>query len=121
MNLAGDDLEAAYYVARRFVDGMRAAKHAVPEAVRDWCFKVNVLWETSADGRLIDSGGEELEEAPLDTAAVAREIGVGEREVRRLAQKGDIAAHKCGPVWAFSKQAVAEHMEARSGRARPRS
>lgn len=120
MNLNGDDLEAAYYVTHRFVNGLRAQKKPVPKSVADYCFNVTVAWETSADGHAPqpDSGESDSEEL-VDAATAARIVGVTERQIRRLAN--DLDGRKCSGVWVFAKQTVVEYGEARSGRTGPGS
>ena len=121
MDLAGDDLEAAYFLAHRFVDPMRAAGRPVGEAIANYTRKVDLKWEMSASGPEIPDGSGQSE-VSYNVAEAAAEMNVTERHVRRLAQKGDIDAEKPGRDWLIRRQAVVDYLEGRrNGRARPGS
>jgi hypothetical protein len=111
MDLAGDDLEAARYVVSRFIDGLRAGAPPVPRQVTDWCLKVRLAWEMSADGHENDGTAGELDQELCDTAEAARIIGRTERQVRRLVN--DLDGRKYGRAWVFPRRTVIEYAKER--------
>ena len=106
MDPAGEDLDAAYYVAQRLVNELRAGAPPVPRQVIRWCLKVRLAWETSADGPETDDVAAELE--PYTVPQAAAEMHVTERHVRRLAKSGAIDARRYGREWIIPRQAVTE-------------
>jgi excisionase family DNA binding protein len=108
----GDDLEAAFYVVQRFTDGLRAGAPPVPKQVTDWCLKVRLTWETSADGPQIQDGTASFE-VLYTVSEAAPKMGVTERQVRRLAKNGDIDARRPGREWLIAEQAVIDYLKGR--------
>lgn len=119
MKLEGEDLDCAYYVAHRFIGAQRAMNRPVPGTVLQWCRRVALAWELSADGHESDGETGELNQEELcDTAEAAHIMGVTERQARRLAN--DLDGRKVAGVWTFRRQAVVDYAEAkRDGRTRP--
>lgn len=111
LGLVGDDLESAYYVAGRLIDGLRAGAPPVPKQVIDWCLKVRLAWEMSDYGHENDSGPGELDQELCDTTEAAEIIGITERQVRR--RVNDLDGFKRGGVWLFPRNAVIEYAEGR--------
>jgi hypothetical protein len=109
VNLVGDDLQCAYYVVGRFIDGLRAGAPPVPKQVTDWCLKVKLGWEIAADGNA--SGGDPEQLEVYGTAEVASILNVTRRQVRNLVN--DLDAQKSSGVWVFPKQAVLDYAEER--------
>lgn len=116
MHLSGDDLEAAYFLAHRFVDPARAAGRPVNAVIEQFCRRVDILWDSmSADGHECGCGGAESGQVLIDAATAAARLGISERHVRRLVN--DLGGRKIAGVWAFDPQVVEEYAEERSGRA----
>jgi hypothetical protein len=109
LSLAGDDLESAVYVVGRFIDGLRAGAPPVPKQVTDWCLKVRLAWEMSADGHENADGAEELDRELIDTTEVASILNVTPRQVRRMAN--DLDGRKHGGMWLFPRQTVIDYVE----------
>jgi excisionase family DNA binding protein len=114
-----DDLQAAYFLAHRFVDPMQAAGRPINEAIRNYAQKVDLMWERSASGPLIHDGSGQSE-LPYNVAQAAAKMAVTERHVRRLAKKGDLDARKHGRDWLIPQRAVDDYLDLearRNGRA----
>jgi hypothetical protein len=109
MDPVGDDLDSAFYVVQRFIDGLRAGAPPVPKQVTDWCLKIRLTWETSDCGHENDSGAGEFHQELCDTAEAARIIGITERQVRRHAN--DLDGFKRGGVWLFPRRQVIDYAE----------
>jgi len=58
------------------------------------------------------------EDETLDIHGAARQLGVHEQTVRRLARENGIPAYKVGKVWRFSRQALRRWAETRYERSR---
>ena len=117
-----DDLQAAYFLAHRFVDPMRAAGRPINDVIAKYTRKIDLSWQRSADGPENVGRSEALEQASCNTAEAARIIRVTQRQARRLAEKGDLEGQKFGTVWVLSRQSVNDYAEAkRNGRTRPGS
>lgn len=106
MDPAGD-LDSAYYVVQRFIDGLRAGAPPVPRQVIDWCLKVRLTWETFDDEPVRDAAAQELSHE-LTVAQAAAEMRVTEQHVRRLARRGDIDARRPGREWLIPRGVVTE-------------
>jgi hypothetical protein len=111
MDLRGDDLESAVYVVGRFIDGLRAGAPPVPRQVTDWCLKVRLAWETSADGHENDDVAEQLDQELIDVTESAFILNRSPRQVRRLVN--DLDGRKRGGVWLFPKTTVIDYAERR--------
>ncbi|ORW85975.1 hypothetical protein AWB92_26730 [Mycobacterium sp. IEC1808] len=112
MELAGDDLEAAFYVVERFIEGLRAGGPPVPKQVNAWFLKVRLAWEMSGCGHENDDAPPELAQELIDTAEVASVLNVTTRQVRRLVN--DLDGRKHAGVWLFPRQTVIEYAERRT-------
>jgi excisionase family DNA binding protein len=116
-----DDLQAAYFLAHRYVDPMKAAGRPISETIANYTQKVDLRWEMSASGPEINAGSTQSE-VSYTAAQAATEMKVTERHVRRLARRGDIYAEKPGRDWLIPQQAVNDYLEGRrNGRTRPAS
>lgn len=111
LSATGDDLDSAHYVAARLIDGLRAGAPPVPRQVIDWCLRVRLAWEMSADGHENNGATGELDQELIDTAEVASILNVTPRQVRRLVN--DLDGRKHGGVWLFPLQAVLDYAEER--------
>ncbi len=113
MELIGDDLEAAYFLAHRFVEPMRAAGRPVSDAIERYTRKVDLAWKMSASGPENTATAVTSEHESCDSAEAAQIIGVTERHVRRLADEGDLVGRKFGTAWVLSRQSVMDYAEGR--------
>lgn len=106
-----EDLDSAYYVVQRFISGL-GPQAKLPAQVADWCLKVRLAWDKSANGPETQDASRQSE-VSYTVAQVAAEIHVSERHVRRLAKKGDlIGATRHGRDWLIPQTAVNGYMEA---------
>ncbi|WP_197500937.1 helix-turn-helix domain-containing protein [Mycobacterium sp. E3251] len=112
MDLHGDDLEAAYFLAHRFVDPMKAAGRPVNRLIESFCRKVDLCWEMSANGPEIQDGRAQSE-ASYNTAEAASKLAVTDAHVRRLARNGDIEAQKHGRDWLIPERSIDDYSERR--------
>ena len=116
MKLDRDDLEVAYYVFSRFINGRLVAGKTVPAAVRPLFRRIELV---SACGHERDSGiGELDEDPPIGTADVAQILKCNPRTVRRLRE--DLGGWKVGRDWVFTKKLVEQYEESRSAYRRGR-
>ena len=106
-----DELDSAYYVIQRFITGLGPDVKTLNTQVADWCLKIRLAWERSADGPENDDAPEQLDQELIDAAEVASILNVTTRQARRLAS--DLDGRKRGGVWLFPRQAVTEYMEAK--------
>jgi hypothetical protein len=114
VNLDRDDLEVAYYVFSRFVNGRLAAGKSIPAAVRPLFQRIELM---SACGHESGSGTEQLdEESPIGTAEAAHILKCDPRTVRRLRE--DLGGWKVGRDWVFTKSVVEQYQEERSAHRR---
>jgi hypothetical protein len=114
VNLDRNDLEVAYYVFSRFINGRLAAGKTVPAAVRPLFRRIELV---SACGHESDSGTGELdEEPPIGTADAAQIMKCDPRTVRRLRE--DLGGWKVGRDWVFQKSVVEQYQEERSAHRR---
>jgi hypothetical protein len=110
VNFDGHDLEVAYYVFSRFVNGSTATGKTLPAAVLPLFKRIELV---SACGPESDSSTEELDsEPPIGTAEAAQILKCDPRTVRRLRQ--DLGGRKIGRDWVFTKSVVQEYEEQRS-------
>lgn len=117
MDLTDDDIQAAYFLAHRFVDPMHAAGRTVNDAIRNFTRKVDLAWDMHASGTESQDGSAQSE-ASYTVAEAAAEMTVTQGYVRRLARRGDLSgAEKPGRDWLIPRQAVTDYLETRSGRA----
>lgn len=115
---SGDHLEAAYFVAHRFVDPLRAAGRPISDSILNYVRELDLAWELSASGPETQLASTQSE-LSHSVARAAAEMHCTERHVRRLAQRGDIDAEKDGRDWRIPQQAVTDYLQGRrNGRAR---
>lgn len=113
MQLTPDDVEAAYFLAHRFVDPMKAAGRPLNRLIESFCRKVDLYWEASASGPEIHDGRAQSE-ASYNTAEAASRLAVTDAHVRRLARNGDIEAQKHGRDWLIPQRAIDDYLERRT-------
>src|ERR1700758_316509 len=107
LTVTGDDLQSAYFVVQRLVDGLRAGAPPVPRQVIDWCLKVRLAWETFDDEPVSAAAAQELSQE-LTVAQAAAEMRVTEQHVRRLARTGYIPARRPGREWLIPRDVATE-------------
>jgi hypothetical protein len=110
-----DDLEVAYYVFSRFINGRIAAGKTVPAAVRPLFQRIDLM---SATGHECDDVPGELGEELIGTEAAAHILKCDPRHVRRLAN--DLDGRVVAGRWVFTKCAVELYEESRSAHERSR-
>jgi hypothetical protein len=113
VNLNADDLEVAYYVFSRFINGRLAAGKALPAAVRPLFTRIELM---SVTGHESDSGAEQLVDELIGTMEVARILNCDPRQVRRLAN--DLDGRQVNGRWVFTKSVVEQYEESRSAHRR---
>ena len=113
MHLDSDDLEVAYYVFSRFINGRLAAGKALPAAVRPLFRRIELM---SVTGPQIDRDAEQLTQELIGTEAVAAILNCDPRHVRRLAN--DLDGHRINGRWVFVKCVVEQYEESRSAHRR---
>lgn len=109
MNLTADDLEVAYYVFSRFINGRLAAGKSLPAAVRPLFKRIELM---SVTGHESDTGGEGLDQKLIGTTEVAAILRCDPRHVRRLAN--DLDGHRINGRWIFTASVVEQYEESRS-------
>jgi hypothetical protein len=113
VNLDADDLEVAYYVFSRFINGRLAAGKSLPAAVRPLFKRIELM---SVTGHQSDSETEQLGEELIGTEAVASILNCDPRHVRRLAN--DLDGQRINGHWVFTKNVVLQYEESRSAHRR---
>ncbi|GLP83567.1 helix-turn-helix domain-containing protein [Mycobacterium antarcticum] len=114
MNFSHDDLEVAYYVFSRFINGRIADGKNVPSVVLPLFRRIELM---SVCGHESDSSAEQLDAGTLiGTAEVAHLLKCDPRTVRRL--RSDLGGWKVGRDWVFNRSAVIEYEESRSAHRR---
>ena len=103
MNLNADDLEVAYYVFARFINGRLAAAKPVPAAVRTLFKRIELM---SVTGHESECDAEELGEELIGTAEVADILDCDPRHVRRLAN--DLDGRRINGRWVFTKALLSD-------------
>jgi hypothetical protein len=114
VKLSADDLEVAYYVFSRFINGRLPAGKSIPEAVRPLFKRIELM---SVTGHETDGAAEQLGEELIGTAEVAAILSCDPRQVRRLAN--DLDGCRINGRWVFTKSVVKQYEE--SGSAHRRS
>jgi hypothetical protein len=115
MNLNNDDLEVAYYVFSRFINGRIAAGKNLPAAVLPLFRRIELL---SATGHESDDCPTQLGEELIGTTEVAEILQCDPRTVRRLAK--DLDGTCTAGRWIFTKTVVVQYEESRSADRRSR-
>lgn len=83
MELARDDLEAAVFLASRFVNAMKAQGRPVNHVIENFRLKVTLMWEMSRVGHQSVSDEAEFD-TWLPTSQAAQELKLSTRHTRRL-------------------------------------
>src|ERR1700730_2131046 len=81
---SGDHLEAAYYVAHRFVDPLRAAGRPISDSILNYVRELDLTWEMSHAGHESDCGSAQSDPW-ISTRAAAQILEASTRQTRRLA------------------------------------
>ena len=112
--LSRDDLEVAYYVFSRFINGRVAAKKTVPPSVRPLFHRIELM---TACGQQNDCDEQQLDpEPPIGTTEAAHILKCDPRTVRRLRQ--DLDGWKVGRDWVFRRSTVEQYGEERNAHRR---
>jgi hypothetical protein len=109
MHLDGGDLEVAYFVFSRYVNGRLAARKPLPAAVLPVFRRIELM---SATGHESDVHPGQLEEELIGTAEVAGILNCDPRTVRRLTN--DLDGQRISGRWVFTKSVVQQYQEERS-------
>lgn len=110
MQLSEDDLQAAYFLAHRFVDSMRAAGRPVNTVIDRFCQKVTLAWEMSHTGRQTQTDRPRLDPW-ITTGQAAQELKLCARQVRRL--KDDLDGEMFNGRLRFPASAVRAYAQGR--------
>jgi hypothetical protein len=113
MNLDNGDLEVAYYVFSRFINGRLAAGKSLPAAVLPLFRRIELM---SVTGHENDSAAEQLDQELMGTAEVAGILNCDPRHVRRLTK--DLDGRRINGRWVFIKSVVQQYEESRSAHRR---
>jgi len=114
VNLSSDDLEVAYYVFSRFINGRLAAGKSIPAAVRPLFGRIELM---SVTGHERDAAAEQLGEELIGTAEAATILDCDPRHVRRLANDLD-GRQLLDGRWVFTKSVVKQYERERSAHRR---
>jgi hypothetical protein len=109
VHLNAEDLEVAYYVFARFINGRLAAGKTLPAPVRPLFKRIELM---SVTGHESESDTRELEEELIGTAEVADILNCDPRHVRRLTN--DLDGRQINGRWVFTKSVVEQYEEQRS-------
>jgi len=107
---SGDHIEAAYHVAHRFVDPLRAAGRPIPDSILAYVRELDLTWEMARAGHESDSGSEQSDPW-ISTRAAAQILEASTRQTRRLAP--DLEAEMFNGRLMFRESKVRDYAEGR--------